>query len=226
MISKTLAECLGAFAIVFFGCGSILVAIRFNQPEILPFVPLVFGLTVCFMIYALGHISGAHFNPAVTLAFASVKRFPWKEVPGYWIAQFLGGILACVALLIILPDLSSFASTQPQVSLSRAFFVEFLLTFFLMFVIKSVATDSRAVGMMAGAAIGITVAVDAFLGGALSGASMNPARSLGPALFEGHVDTFWLYLIAPLLGALAGAHLYQFIRCESESDSRDVKGCC
>ncbi|MEO0335391.1 MAG: MIP family channel protein [Pseudomonadota bacterium] len=230
LFSKAIAEFLGAFAIVLFGCGSVAVSVDMNNPQLLQLVPFVFGFTVCIMIYATGHISGAHFNPAVTFAFASTKRFPWSEVPVYWFAQVLGSIFGCSLLWIMIPEISTYASTQPSVPVFNTFVAELVFSFFLMFVIKSVATDSRAEGVMAGAAIGITVTVAAFFGGPISGASLNPARSLGPAIFEANFDHLWIYLLAPVVGATLGAQLYSFIRCEVDIDpsvqKQEVKGCC
>ena len=208
LFQKCLAEFLGAFAIVFFGCGYVAVS-GTAAPEL---TPIVFGATVSLMIYGVGHLSGAHFNPAVTLGFASVGRFPWKETPYYIGFQVLGGILAATTLAWILPHASSFAATVPSIPIPRAFAVETLLTFFLMFIIISVATDSRAVGTMAGIAIGFTVTVGSFLGGSLTGASMNPARTLGPALLQGEYTAIWIYLVAPPLGALLAARLYEYMR--------------
>lgn len=187
-------------------------------------IPLVFGLTVTAMIYALGHISGAHFNPAVTLAFAVARHFPWKEVLVYCVAQFLGAIAASGLLYFVLPHGVGFGATLPSVPLLPALAWEAVLTFFLMFVIIAVATDTRAVGIMAGFAIGATVTLDAIVGGPVTGASMNPARSLGPALFQGQFSSLWIYFIGPAIGAVAAALIYEWIRCETEK--KNAKGCC
>lgn len=226
LIKKSIAEFVGAFAIVFFGCGAIVVGALQSNSILLANVPWVFGGVVSIMIYALGHISGAHFNPAVTLGFAVVKRFPFWEVPIYWGAQFLGGIVAAFLLLFLFPESPIFGATIPSLITSKALFVEGVLTFFLMFVIISVATDSRAVGTMAGLAIGLTVALDAWLGGGLTGASMNPARSLGPALLENRFEYLWIYFLGPGVGACLAALLYEGIRCENSKEKQDAKGCC
>jgi len=219
---KCLAEFICTAALIFFGCGAIMVAERFGN--IPPFaIPLIFGAVVAAMIYTVGHISGAHFNPAVTLAFAITRHFPLRQVLPYWLAQFLGGIAAMVLLAFLLPPGQSYGATVPD-ALVMAFLWEVLLSFFLMFVITAVATDTRAVGVMAGIAIGAIVALCAYIGGPMSGASMNPARSLAPALFQGSLDTLWIYVSAPFIGAALGGMAYQAIRCESEAS--DAKGCC
>ncbi len=176
LIRKALAEMIGTFAIVFAGCGSVMVMERFPGSYPATVIPVVFGLIVAAMIYALGHISGAHFNPAVTLAFAVSRHFPVKEVLSYWTAQFGGAILAIFILTLLLPQGASYGATIPHVPVAQALGWEIILTFFLMFVIIAVATDTRAVGTMAGAAIGATVMLAAFIGGPVTGASMNPAN--------------------------------------------------
>ncbi len=218
MHSKALAEFIGTFALIFFGCGSMLLS--------LPETPLVFGVVVAAMIYTVGHISGAHFNPAVTLAFAITRHFPAKQILPYWIAQCAGAIAAIFALSILIPQAheTNYGASLPSVSLGIAFAWEMLLSFFLMFVIMAVATDTRAEGMMAGIAIGSIVALAAAVGGAFTGASMNPARTLAPAIFSGNYTGLWVYLTAPFMGATLGALTYQKIRCDSETN--DAKGCC
>lgn len=229
--SKYLAEMIGTFTLVFAGCGSIMVGQIHSLHPLT--TPLVFGLAVASMIYALGHISGAHFNPAVTLAFSVVRHFPKKQVIPYLLFQFLGGLLALTLLWTLLPGPTTFGETLPSVEPWRAFFWEVILTFILMFVIISVATDTRAVGMMAGAAIGGTVTLCALFAGPLSGASMNPARSLAPNLFAGAWDSLWIYLSAPFLGAVISALTYESLRCDtfSKTDTNEephhpAQGCC
>lgn len=224
--SQYVAEFIGAFFLVFFGCGSMVLA------EVYPgyngsLVPLVWGGAVSIMIYAVGHISGAHFNPAVTIAFWKVKRFPGKRVLGYIISQILGAILGAIVLGIIWGFDHKFGATQVSISTGGGFLVEFILSFVLMFVIISVATDSRAVGELAGIAIGSTVGLCAFVGGPVTNASMNPARSIGPAILSGDFKMLWLYILAPILGAALGAITYEWIRChKEESDDEDRHGCC
>lgn len=229
-VYKFIAEFVGTFAIVFAGCGSVAIMERFPEVAAGPPVPMVFGLIVASMIYATGHISGAHFNPAVTLAFAVARKFPKSDIPVYWMAQFLAGIVACGLLYAILPEGSAFGATVPKISLLSAFALEVIITFFLMFVIIAVATDTRAVGIMAGAAIGGTVMFNAMFAGPITGASMNPARSFGPNLFEGQLEVYWVYLFAPCLGAVLAALTYEMIRCvessEEGSSGGDAGGCC
>ncbi len=226
---KALAEFVGTFFIVFAGCGTTMVGERFPGSIAPGAVPLVFGLTVATMVYAVGHVSGAHFNPAVTLAFALARHFPRKEIAAYWLAQFLGAGCAVGVLFLLLPPGTGFGATIPNVSALQALGWEILLTFCLMFVIISVATDTRAVGMMAGAAIGAAVTLAAFVGGPVTGASLNPARSLAPAIAQGKLDVLWLYLIGPMVGAVLAAFTYEWIRCapaEENPNRKDAKGCC
>ncbi|HVZ80001.1 MAG TPA: MIP family channel protein [bacterium] len=211
---RSLAEFIGTFAMVFAGCGAVMVADRFPGSIAPSVVPVVFGLTVAMMIYAVGHISGAHFNPAVTLAFALTRHFPPRSVPFYWAAQCLGSIAAIGLLVILLPPGRAFGTTFSSVHPPQALAWEGVLTFFLMFVIMAVATDTRAEGTMAGAAIGAAVMVAAFVGGPVTGASMNPARTLGPALFQGDLGQIWIYTLGPMLGAAGAAWVYVHLRDE------------
>ena len=197
-------EAIGTFALVFAGCGAIMVDAKTHALGHVG-VAISFGLVIMVMVYALGHISGAHFNPAVTLAFALARHFPPKQVLFYWAAQCLGSISAIGLLVLLLPPGQAFGTTLSSVHPPQALAWEGVLTFFLMFVIMAVATDTRAEGTMAGVAIGGTVMLAAFVGGPVTGASMNPARSLGPALFQGDLSHFWIYLIGPMMGAAAAA---------------------
>jgi aquaporin NIP len=175
-------------------------------------VALTFGLIIVVMIAAVGHLSGAHLNPAVTLAFALTRHFPWREVPAYVGGQISGAIAAGYSLLTLFGPVANVGATMPAGSAMHSFFLESLLTAFLMFVIVAVATDTRAVGELAALAIGFTVALDALWGGPISGASMNPARSFGPALVSGAWQDHWVYWAGPVMGAAIGALLYQFVR--------------
>lgn len=211
------------------GCGAIIVYQLF--PGALPAlaIALVFGGVISVMIYAVGHISGAHFNPAVSIAFCLVRHLPLKRLAGYVTAQVLGAIAAATLLGSLLGWVGhDFGVTQlaASVSIPAGFGLEFILTFLLMFVIISVATDTRAVGEMAGLAIGTTVGIGAFVGGPLTGASMNPARSLGPALISGQLEHLWLYLAAPILGAALGAFSYERLRCRQEAKEGNSGSCC
>lgn len=224
LLKKSMAEFIGTFALVFAGCGSIMVAERFQNSIPLFVIAPIFGLAVATMIYAVGHISGAHFNPAVTLAFAVSKHFPKREILAYWIAQFTGALVAVFLLWVILPSGVHFGETLPTVSVLSALTIEAILSFFLMFVIIAVATDTRAQGAMAGIAIGGTVMFCAWLGGPVTGASMNPARSLAPALFARDFSSLWIYFLGPAMGMILAGIVYNFIRCEESSKSS--KGCC
>jgi aquaporin NIP len=185
-------------------------------------VALTFGLVIMAMIYAVGHISGAHFNPAVSFAFALSRHFPWPRLGGYWGAQLLGALTAAAILRGSLGDIAHVGATLPSGSQGQSFLWELVLTFFLMFVIMAVATDTRAVGEAAAIAIGGTVGLDAMFGGPISGASMNPARSIGPALVSGDLHALWLYILAPLAGAALGALVYQLIRGEPTLAATDA----
>jgi aquaporin NIP len=210
------AEALGTFALVFFGAGAIMVAAKYGSFGQLG-IALAFGLVIAAMVYALGHISGAHLNPAVSLGFALSRHFPWRLVGGYWVAQCAGAIAAAFLLRASLGDVADIGATMPSDSDGQSFLWEVVLTFVLMLVIMAVATDTRAVGEAAALAIGGAVALGALVGGPVSGASMNPARSLGPALAAGELGDLWIYLLAPLLGAALGAVAYQLLRGEQRS---------
>ena len=210
------AELIGTFALVFAGCGAIMVDARTGQLGHVG-VAITFGLVIMVMIYAFGHVSGAHFNPAVTFAFALTRHFPWPQACLYWAAQIAGALIAAALLRASLGDVASVGATLPSGSDGQTFLWEVVLTFFLMLVIMAVATDTRAVGEAAAIAIGGTVGLDAMFGGPVSGASMNPARSLGPALVSGDTSALWVYLTAPLLGAALGAVAYQLVRGDSRT---------
>jgi aquaporin NIP len=205
------AEAIGTFALVFAGAGAIMVDAKTHALGHVG-VAIVFGLAIMAMIYAVGHVSGAHFNPAVSLGFALTRHFPWRRLAAYWVAQIAGALVAAALLRASLGDRADVGATLPAGSQGQSFVWELILTFFLMFVIMGVATDTRAVGEAAAIAIGGTVGFDAMFGGPVSGASMNPARSLGPALVSGDLHALWLYLVAPPLGAAAAALTYQVVR--------------
>ena len=207
------AELIGTFALVFAGCGAIMVDAKTGALGHVG-IAISFGLVIMVMIYALGHVSGAHFNPAVTFAFALGRHFPWPRVGLYWIAQLAGAILAALLLRASLGNIAHVGATLPSGSDGQSFVWEFVLTFFLMLVIMAVATDTRAVGEAAAIAIGATVGLDAMFGGLVSGASMNPARSLGPGFVSGDLHAIWVYLLAPLIGASVAAAVYLFLRDE------------
>ncbi|GMI86162.1 NOD26-like intrinsic protein 1;2, NOD26-LIKE INTRINSIC PROTEIN 2 [Hibiscus trionum] len=179
-MQKLVAEVLGTYFLIFAGCASVVVNVNNDKVVSLPGISIVWGLAVMVLVYSMGHISGAHFNPAVTIAFATCKRFPLKQVPAYIIAQ--------------------------------AFVIEFIITFYLMFIISGVATDSRAIGEFAGISVGATVLLNVLFAGSITGASMNPARTLGPAIVWNQYKGIWVYLTAPIIGAVSGAWAYNMVR--------------
>ena len=197
---------MGTFVLVFAGCGAI--ALGSLPPA---GVAAAFGLAIVVSIYAFGHISGAHFNPAVTLAFAVGRHFPAARVAPYWAAQMAGALVAAATLRLTLGDVE-LGVTRPSGPDVQSFVWEVVLTSILVIVIVAVATDDRAVGQGAAIVIGGAVALGALVGGPVSGASMNPARSLGPALVAGDLGSLWVYLTAPFLGGLFGVVLYGQLR--------------
>jgi aquaporin NIP len=216
---RAAAEGFGVFALVFAGCGAIVAEAQNPGSLGTVGIALVFGLIVMAMVYATGHLSGAHLNPAVTLAFLLTRHLPRGEAGAYLVAQAAGALLAAALLAAIWPSQpASLGATLPSVGVGSAFVYEVVLTAFLMFVIMAVATDTRAVGAAAAIAIGGTVGLDALFGGPVTGASMNPARSLGPALVSGELADLWIYLTAPVLGAALGALAYQLVRGEHPGD--------
>ena len=210
---RAAAEGLAAFALVFAGCGAIVADAQYDGALGTVGVALVFGLIIMAMIYATGHLSGAHINPAVTLAFTLTRHFALRDAAAYIAAQLAGATLAAFVLLAVWPDQpAELGATIPSVGVGSALVYEAVMTAVLMFVIIAVATDTRAVGAAAAIAIGGAVGLDALFGGPVTGASMNPARSFGPAVAAGEWQDFWIYLVGPVAGAALGAFAYQLIR--------------
>jgi aquaporin NIP len=210
---RALAEACAAFALVFAGCGAIVANAQYGGVLGAVGISLVFGLVIMVMVYATGHLSGAHINPSVTIAFTLTRHFPAREAVAYIGAQLAGATAAALVLWGVWTDKPAhLGATIPTVSAGSAFLYEAVLTAFLMFVIMAVATDTRAVGAAAAIAIGGVIGLDALFGGPVTGASMNPARSFGPALVSGDWHDFWVYVAGPLLGAAAGALAYQVVR--------------
>jgi MIP family channel proteins len=209
------AEAIAAFALVFAGCGAIVADSRYDGALGTVGVGIVFGLVIMVMVYATGHLSGAHINPAVTIAFTVTRHFPARDAIAYVGAQVAGATAGALTLLAVWTDKPAhLGATLPSIGVGSAAVYELVLTAFLMFVIMAVATDTRAVGAAAAIAIGGTVGLDALFGGPVTGASMNPARSLGPALVSWQWHDLWIYLVGPIAGAALGAFAYQLVRGE------------
>ncbi|MCI5055738.1 MAG: aquaporin [Flavobacteriales bacterium] len=209
LLPKVTAEFLGSFAIVFFGAGAIVMNESCQCIDHVG-ISLAFGAVVMVMIYAVGHVSGAHFNPAVSLGFYLAKLLSGKDLIIYSLSQLAGAI--CGSLLLSVFSSDHFGMTIPHAGLLPAFIIEVVLTFFLMYVIISVAVDRKEMASFAGIVIGTTVFLGALIGGPVSGASMNPARSFGPALISGQLENLWLYFTAPALGAILAIGLRRILR--------------
>lgn len=210
-MNKYIAEAIGTFALVFCGTGAIIINEVSGGTVGHIGIAMTFGFIVTAMIYSIGDISGAHINPAVTIAFAVAGKFPTPQVLPYIVAQILGGVLASGILKLLFPDATSLGETLPVGEVLQSFVMEVILTFFLMFVIINVATGSKEVGIMAGLAIGITVLLEAMFAGPITGASMNSARSLAPALINLNFAHLWIYLIAPIVGSVIGIFAWKAI---------------
>jgi len=215
ILSKMIAEFLGTFVLLFMGCGAIMMHSLYPDTVTTTSIPIVFGGVIMVMIYTLGHISGAHFNPAVTLAFSSIGSFPWRQVPFYWVSQITGAFMAIALLSYLLPEVADYGMTYTKLGSHQSFVFEVTLTFILMLVIVG-ATDMYAQGIMVGLAVGGVVMLDAFVGGVVTGASMNPARSIAPALFVNKLEHLWIYILAPSTGALMAAFTYKFLLCKTQ----------
>ena len=215
-MKKYCAEIIGTFALVFAGTGAIVVN-DITRGAVGPVgVALTFGLAIMVMVYALGDVSGGHFNPAVSLGFWTAGRMGAREMGAYMVSQCLGALIASILVKLMFLDhvTSTLGVTVPAESVSnfRAFGVEVILTFFLVFVILNVTSGAKERSLFAGTAIGGTIALDALFGGPITGASMNPARSLGPAVVSGHLKGLWIYLLAPLAGAYLAMHATRLVR--------------
>lgn len=208
---KYLAEIIGTFALVFCGTGAIIIDEQTHGAVTHLGVASTFGLIVLAMIYTFGEISGAHFNPAVTIGFAFARRFDRKEVLPYILSQLAGAFIASAVLRLLFPDSINLGATFPAGSQLQSFILEFILTYLLMLVIIHVSQGSRETGVLAGIAIGATCGLEAMFGGLVSGASMNPARSLSPAVLSGNVHSIWIYLLAPVAGAIAATSTWSIM---------------
>jgi aquaporin NIP len=211
-MKKYIAELIGTFALVFCGTGAIIINQQSGGAITHMGIAITFGLVVTAMIYTIGDISGAHLNPAVTIAFWVAKEFPAKEIIPYIGSQLTGAFLASGVLKILFPTNDVLGTTLPAGSDMQSFILELIMTFILMFVILNVAKGSKEQGMFAGLAIGFTVLMEAMFGGPISGTSLNPARSLAPAIVSGHVEHVWIYLSAPVIGAVISVFVWKFLK--------------
>ena len=211
-MKKCIAEFLGTYALVFAGTGAIVIDQQTHGSITHVGVAITFGLIVMSMIYALGDISGAHLNPAVSIAFAAAKKFQVKELAPFILSQLSGAAAASLTLKYLFPNNKFLGATIPAGSDMQSFILEFILTFFLMLVIINVAKGSKEQGMFAGLAIGSVVALEAMFAGPICGASMNPARSFGPAIVSGHMEHLWIYLSATTLGASSAIPVWNFMK--------------
>lgn len=211
---RYLAEAIGTFALVFCGTGAIIVNEQTGGVVGHAGVAATFGLIVTAMIYTFGPISGAHFNPAVTIAFSLAKLFRWKNVPAYILAQIAGALLASILLKAMFPASETLGATLPAGSQMQSFILEVVLTFFLMLVILFTSQGSREVGVLAGIAIGATVLLEAMFAGPICGASMNPARSIAPAVVSQNLNAAWIYVVAPIAGAALATGVWRLLKAE------------
>lgn len=219
LVRRMVAELIGTFILVFCGTGAIIASIE-SGGEIGPLAYIFgFGFALIFIVYAIGHISGAHVNPAVTLGLGLSGRFPMAEVPYYWGSQVVGAVLASFILRLIYGNAGNLGMTQvnPEFSVINGFVLEMILTAILVFVVHAAATDDRAPAAATGLAIGGTLLVIHVVGGSVTGGSVNPARSLAPALLSNTYADLWIYLVAPFIGAAIGALGYEFIRGRDSS---------
>jgi aquaporin NIP len=217
-MNKYIAELIGTFALVFCGTGAIVINQQSNGTVTHVGIAITFGLIIMAMIYALGDISGAHMNPAVTIAFTIAKRFQLKQVLPYIISQLAGAFLASVVLRYLFPTNDALGATLPASTEMQSFILEFILTFFLMLVIINVATGSKEQGMFAGLAIGSTVLLEAMFAGPICGASMNPARSISPAIVSGHTEHLWIYIAAPIAGAAFAIPIFYLLHHKKQNN--------
>jgi aquaporin NIP len=211
------AELIGTFTLVFCGTGAIIINDVSGGAITHTGVALTFGLVVLTMIYALGDISGAHLNPAVSFGFWLARRFPSRKLLPYVSFQILGALLASATLKILFPQHQTLGATLPAGSARQSFVLEIVCAFFLMFVIINVSVGAKEKGLMAGVAVAAMVGLEAMFAGQISGASMNPARSIAPAVVSGRVSELWIYIFAPMVGAFLG-----ILGCRCVQ----AKGCC
>jgi len=218
MSKRFISEIIGTFALVFCGTGAMVINDFTGGTVTHVGVAITFGLIVMGMIYAFGDISGAHMNPAVTIGFAYAKKFPWKEVPAYVLAQLIGAFLASGILLYLFPESQTLGATLPGLPALKVFIFEIILSFFLMVVIINVSTGSKEIGVVAGIAIGSVVLLEAMFAGPITGASMNPARSIAPAVVSGNIADLWIYIFAPIIGCVLAVVSCKLVKDEQCCD--------
>jgi aquaporin NIP len=214
MTRKSIAEIIGTFALVFCGTGAIIIDNVTKGGVTHVGVAITFGLAVMAMIYGLGDVSGAHLNPAVSIAFTLAGRLPLKSLGIYLLSEIVGAFLASLMLRLLFPTDEFLGTTLPAGSAWQSFVLELILTFFLMLVIMGVATGSKEQGLFAGIAIGSVILLEAMFAGPICGASMNPARSLAPAIVSGHTENLWVYLTAPVIGAALAIPIWKFLNAK------------
>ena len=219
---KYFAEAIGTFALVFAGTGAIVINKISGGAVTHPGIAITFGLVIMAMIYALGGVSGAHFNPAVTLGFFAARRFSGRCVASYIASQLAGALLASAILRVLFGTTANLGATIPAGSDLQSLVLEIILTALLMFVILCVATGSKEQGLMAGIAIGGVVGLEAMFAGPICGASMNPARSIAPALVSGNMASLWVYIAGPLIGAAIAVPCWLVTRQEQTVASQQI----
>ncbi|XP_057969400.1 aquaporin NIP6-1 [Malania oleifera] len=220
---KVGAEFIGTLILIFAGTATAIVNQKTNGSETLIGLAASNGLAVMIIILSTGHISGAHLNPSVTIAFAALRHFPWKHVPVYVATQVMASLCAAFALKWVFHPAMGGGVTVPSGNYGQAFALEFIISFILMFVVTAVATDTRAVGELAAIAVGATVMLNILIAGETTGASMNPVRTLGPAIAANNFRAVWVYLTAPVLGTLSGAAVYSAVKLPEESNRNHDK---
>jgi aquaporin NIP len=217
---KLLAEAFGTFALVFAGTGAIVVDTASGGTITHVGIALTFGLVVLALIQTIGDVSGCHLNPAVTLGFFAAKRFDGRSVAPYVASQCAGAVAASLVLRVLFPTSATLGGTEPAGSVLQSLVMEFLLTLILMFVILGVSSGSKEKGLLAGVAVGAVITFEALFAGPVSGASMNPARSLAPALVGMRLENAWIYVVAPIAGALAGVALHRHVHGPDAADRK------
>lgn len=221
-MQKYYAEIFGTFILLFSGAGAIVTNQVSNGTVTHVGIALVFGLVVTAVIYAIGEISGAHINPAVTIAFWVARRFPGKEVIPYIVCQVIGALAACFLLKLTFPGLTNYGMTLPAGTDMQSLILELVLTWILMFVVLCVSTGAKETGILAGVAIGAVIALEAMFAGPICGASMNPARSLAPALVSGNLQSLWLYFVGPIVGAVLAVPSLWLVRSQRQIEAEEI----